>query len=164
MTRRQSGFSLIELLVAVLIMGFGVLGVAALQVLSLQQNRGALLRAEANQLANDLIDRIRVNTLVTYSSAIDAGPAATTDCMINACSTIEMRDYDIAQWKCSITSIDDAGDPYAACAGFTPPIEGSLPNGQGSVALVGGVYEVTVEWDEDNDGTPSSITLRARVN
>lgn len=160
--QRQTGFSLIELLVAVMIMGFGILGVAALQVLSLQQNREALYRAEAVQLGNDLMDRIRVNPTVVYSAPIDADPASTTDCTDLACNTTQMRDYDIAQWKCYINSTDADGNEFASCAAYE--IEGALPNGAGSVALVGDVYEVTVEWDEDGDGTPTSITVRAQAN
>ena len=106
--RQQKGFTLIELLVSVMIMAVGILGVASMQVVSLQQNRGALNRAEATQLANDLMDRLRVNTGVTYSALIDAGPINATSCEINECNPVAMRDYDIAQWKCSIASIDSA--------------------------------------------------------
>ena len=56
-TRSQRGFSLIEILVAVLVMGVGVLGVTGLQMVSLQNNRDALLRTEALQMAYD-IDRV----------------------------------------------------------------------------------------------------------
>ena len=47
--RRIAGFSMIELLVAVLVMGIGVLGITGLQVASMQNNREALLRGEAAQ-------------------------------------------------------------------------------------------------------------------
>ena len=52
---------MIELLVAVLVLAIGVLGITALQMVSLQNNRGALFRAEAVQLAYDMMDRIRAN-------------------------------------------------------------------------------------------------------
>ena len=61
MTHSARGFSMIELLVAVLVMGIGVLGITGLQMVSLQNNRGALVRAEAVQLAYDILDRIRAN-------------------------------------------------------------------------------------------------------
>jgi len=64
-----TGFSMIELLVAVLVMSIGVLGIAALQMVSLQNNRAALVRAEAVALAYDMMDRIRVNPLGTPPGA-----------------------------------------------------------------------------------------------
>lgn len=162
--QHQSGFSLIELLVAVLIMAFGILGVAGLQVISLQQNRAALYRAEAVQLANDLMDRIRVNPNVTYTAAIDADPAATTSCIANSCSPADMRDYDITQWKCAINSVDVDGNTFPVCDANNFNIEGALPDGAGSVLLVAGVYVITVQWDDDGDGVNDSIELQARVN
>jgi type IV pilus assembly protein PilV len=57
----QRGLSMIELLVAVLVLAIGILGITALQMVSLQNNRGALFRAEAVQLAYDMMDRIRAN-------------------------------------------------------------------------------------------------------
>lgn len=167
--KNSQGFSLIELLVAVVVLAVGILGVAGMQVISLQQNRSALYRAEAVQLANDLMDRIRVNTDITYTALMSADPQVTTDCIQNACSRTDMAAYDISQWKCSINSLDSDGTTYTACAGFqnvdgSAGIEGALPEGAGSVALVSGVYEVTVQWQDDSQGTMASITLRAQVN
>jgi len=63
--KKIAGFSMIELLVAVLVMGIGVLGITGLQMVSLQNNRGALLRSEAVMLAYDMLDRIRANPVGT---------------------------------------------------------------------------------------------------
>jgi type IV pilus assembly protein PilV len=160
---------LIELLVAVLIMAVGILGVAGLQVISLQQNRSALFRAEAVQLANDLMDRIRVNTDINYSALIDAEPAMTTSCITNSCSQAQMAAFDIAQWKCAIDMYDADGNLLASCASFgygtgASDLKSALPGGAGSVAQVGGVYVITVRWEDDRDGNTASITLRAQVN
>ncbi|NOX51847.1 MAG: type IV pilus modification protein PilV [Gammaproteobacteria bacterium] len=59
--KQAKGFSMLELLVAVLVMGVGVLGVTGLQMVSLQNNQDALLRGDALQQAYDILDRIRVN-------------------------------------------------------------------------------------------------------
>ena len=66
-TRREAGFSMIELLVAVLVMGIGVLGITALQMVSLQNNRGALMRSEATLRTYDVMDRIRAAQLSVVS-------------------------------------------------------------------------------------------------
>ena len=67
MRRAARGFSMIELLVAVLVMGIGVLGITGLQMVSLQNNRGALTRADAVQLAYDMLDRMRANPGAAYA-------------------------------------------------------------------------------------------------
>ena len=57
--QRQKGFSLVEVLVSVVILSVGILGVAGLQMLSLQQNRNSLFRADALLLGGDILDRMR---------------------------------------------------------------------------------------------------------
>ena len=61
--QRQKGFSLVEVLVSVVILSVGILGVAGLQMLSLQQNRNSLFRADALLLGGDILDRMRANPL-----------------------------------------------------------------------------------------------------
>jgi len=171
----QRGMTLIEVMIAMIILGVGILGVSGMQVISLQQNRSALFRGEATQLANDLMDRVRVNIDVNYNALIDADPTTATSCEVNECNPVGMAAFDISQWKCSINSVDSAGDTYTACD--TYGIDGSLPLGAGAVALVSGVYEVTVQWSDDRvsvlcgvrDGSVdeppcTSIILRAQVN
>jgi len=160
---RQHGFSLVEVLVAVLIAGVGILGVAGLQVVSLQQNRSALLRAEALQISNDMLDRMRANPLTDYAPvALDDAPPNATNCVTNSCDRYEMAEYDIAQWKCSVNSNDDSNVPYEICTSFG--IAGSLPSGAASISKSNGVHEVTLEWVSDRAGKKSAITLRARTD
>ena len=163
MRNKSRGFSLIEVMVSVLIMAVGILGVAGMQVLSLQQNRNALLRDQALQAGNDILDRMRANPLSTYSPiAIDAVPTSTVNCVDNSCDRNEMAEFDIAQWKCRLNPIDVDGDVYSVCAGFNI-VSASLPGGQGSISKVDLVYSVTVTWIRDQNGNTSTITLRAQT-
>jgi type IV pilus assembly protein PilV len=57
--RNQSGISLIEMLIALLVLSFGLLGLAGLQALSLKNNQSAYLRSQATLVAYDVLDRIR---------------------------------------------------------------------------------------------------------
>ncbi len=166
--RRQSGFSLIEVLVSVVIMSVGILGVAGMQVISLQQNRSSLLRAEALQIGNDILDRMRANPQVDYSGIdFDDDPPGNSDCVANTCNRNQMRDFDIAQWKCSINS-----EGHAICG--TYGIVGSLPGGAGAiidntfpdptVCPVTNEICVVVRWEDDRDGTTASISLRTRAD
>ena len=151
----QRGFSMIELLISVLIMSIGVLGMAGLQTLSLQQNRSALLQGEAGLLVNDILDRIRANPSSDYSGiALNTVPGSTTNCVGSICSEVEMMNFDRTQWLCSINSTDAAGVQHTVCGDFG--VTGTMPGGQcvaltdpcagGSIVLAGGIYTVTVQW------------------
>ena len=58
---RSTGFSLIEVLVALLVLLIGLLGVVRMQLLSVQNNQGAYLRTQATYIAADMMDRMRAN-------------------------------------------------------------------------------------------------------
>jgi type IV pilus assembly protein PilV len=59
--RAQSGSTLIEIMVAIVVMAIGLLGLAGLQVNALKFQKSASQRSEASQAASDLADRIRAN-------------------------------------------------------------------------------------------------------
>jgi type IV pilus assembly protein PilV len=160
--RQQTGFTLIEVLVAVVVMSVGILGVAGLQVISLQQNRSAMLRAEALQIGNDMLDRMRANPNEDYAPVtFAAAPASPNDCVAGACTAAQMASYDIAQWKCSINSEDGDGDQYAVCEGYG--IVGSLPGGEASITETDGIHEVIVRWTDTREGTLAQISLQTRT-
>ena len=77
----QRGVSLVEALVALVVMSIGMLGIAALYIESVKANRGALLRTQAVALVLDMADRIRANRLArgTYALALGAAPPATAE-------------------------------------------------------------------------------------
>jgi len=166
------GFSMIELLVAVLVMGIGVLGIAALQMVSLQNNRSALVRAEAVALAYDMMDRIRANPFGTpRGSAYDGldleeAPPTASNCMSSTCSPAQMVDFDQAVWKCQLGAFNEE----SACgdwrtAGAIPPIanQPGLPNGDGAVEVEGsGIVRVTVQWT-DAGGQVQSVVIESQV-
>lgn len=159
--RRAAGFSMIELLVAVLVMGIGVLGITGLQMVSLQNNRDALLRAEATQLAYDMMDRIRANPLGTPPgtpyAGVDIGdaPAGGADCVNNACAANNMVAFDTSVWKCQLgdwhensVCVDYRDDDVIPSEDAQP----GLPDGDGSIEIDGaGVITVTVEWTGPNN-------------
>ena len=167
--RRQRGFSLIEVLVSVVIMSVGILGIAGMQVISLQQNRSALLRAEALQLGNDILDRMRANPLETYAGVAfsDTPPATADNCRVDACTAEEMKDYDTILWQCSIN-----GTAFAICNTWN--VVGNMPGGQGAIVdntgddsacpVEDGEVCVIIRWVDNRDGTYSSVSLRSRTD
>ena len=169
-SRRAGGFSMVELLVAVLIMGVGVLGVTGLQMVSLQNNRDALLRGEAIQVAYDVIDRIRVNRgtgggAAAYVTGFDDDPTAHADCFGGNCSPGQMAIFDLSLWKCSLGKhqADNVCDTLRT-NGFLPELtaQPGLPDGEGSVALAGGLVTVTIRWTGFG-GAQQSIVIESQV-
>ena len=168
--RIQAGFSMIELLVAVLVMGIGVLGITGLQMVSLQNNRGALVRAEAVQLAYDMMDRIRANPGGNYGGVAIGDPAVAPALNCNAvdCPTeANMTAFDLAVWKCSLgdRAIDRAVCNGLRAANVLPPLaaQPGLPSGDGAIAVAaGGIVTITVQWQEPNQPNPTTVVIDSR--
>ena len=111
--RRQRGFSLIEVMVALFVLSIGLLGLAGLQTLGLKFNVQSYQRTQATLNAYDIMDRIRANPVGMTASAydnIDLSPnPSAVDCMAAGCDAAQMADYDIGQWKASLTSLLSQG-------------------------------------------------------
>lgn len=143
---RQRGFSLVEVLVAMVVLSVGLLGIAALYVESLRAGKSALTRSEAVILAADMADRIRANPDAKdkYTKLEDAVGTITAGCNPagGGCTKEEMAANDIAQWS---QLVDDRYDD---------PSTGRLapPNGRGTIGVVNGVdltvYTIGVSWTE----------------
>ena len=99
----QQGFSLVETLVAIIVLSIGMLGIAGLQATSLRLTHDAHLRSQATQLSYDIIARIRSNPTADYSFNGTA-PTSSPDCLGNSssCSPNDIRDYDLAMWSQSV--------------------------------------------------------------
>jgi type IV pilus assembly protein PilV len=81
--KHSRGFTLVEALIALVVLSIGLLGVAALQLSSLRTNGSAAMRSQATMLAYEIVDRMRANQVVAktttdYIIAYAAIPAGTT--------------------------------------------------------------------------------------
>jgi len=97
-SRRQRGFSLVEVLIALVIMSVGMLGIAGLFVQGMQAGRTSVLRHHAVTLAGDVADRIRANPRagVAYE-----GGAADGGCVGYGtdCNEATMAAHDVLLWE-----------------------------------------------------------------
>jgi type IV pilus assembly protein PilV len=122
----QRGTTLIETLVALLVLSIGLLGVAALQVNALQNNQMAHVRSQASVLAYDLADRMRANRAVAlaggYNVAFGSTPTGTN-----------LNQLDVQNWKTALAN--------------------TLPTGDGQLTLVGNVAVIQVRWATRTGGT-----------
>lgn len=101
----KNGYTLVEVLVALLVVSLGLLGMAALQISALKQNQNAYVRSQAIIAANDIMDRMRANkTAVTSgnyfkdSTGYD-GDEADDACEGSVCNSAAMATYDLNNWK-----------------------------------------------------------------
>lgn len=96
----NKGFTLLEVMVALVIFSIGLIGLAGMQGLSLQNNQVAYKRTIATQLVTDMADRIRNNPAGAYDGTIPSS-APTTSCVGPAadCNTVAlMTDHDLFEW------------------------------------------------------------------
>lgn len=141
--KSTSGFTMIEMLIAIIVLSIGLIGIAALQARGQQFNYVAYVRTQASFLAYDIMDRMRLNQKVHVADNKDIpsiynnllATAKATDmsslepnCDLNACSCEDLAKYDLVNWFQSIKS--------------------SLPEGDAEMTLSGGTLRVTIKWQE----------------
>lgn len=147
----QRGFSLIEVLIAALILGIGLVGVAGLQALSLKNNQSAFMRSQATAMAYDLADRMRANVQGANGGLYDPATAAiVAGCVSTAsCSPTEIAQHDIAEWNDTIAEYLPMGEGFV-CLDSTPDDGSSAADPQCDGA--GTEFSIKIWWDDDRDG------------
>jgi type IV pilus assembly protein PilV len=145
--RHMTGVSIVETLVALVIISVGMLGIAGLYLSSLQAGRSANLRVQALNLASELGDRIRANRqgLGKYTAtATDTGTSH--DCAADRCTPQQIAENDLFVWKRAITE--------------------ALPaNANGQVKFIDNAapapdrYEILVTWREAGSDIDSTFKM-----
>lgn len=137
--RRQQGFSLLEVLIAVLILSFGLLGVAAMQVRSLQGTQSSNFRSNAAVLTHEIIDAIRANRSRAPQYVLALGsdiPAGTTAAAV-----------DLANWRRRIAQQLPQGRSSIAVVSTATPVPPN-PSGAPQPASLSVRVTVTLQWQD----------------
>ncbi len=121
---KQSGVTLIEVLISVLILSVGLLGLAAMQLHASRFNHSAYLRSQASFLAYDYYDRMRSNRAeaineTSYLLNLNTTPATPSNCSTSACNESEMAAFDKSQWKQAVTSLLPDSDAEVTTANLS---------------------------------------------
>jgi type IV pilus assembly protein PilV len=130
---RQNGVSLIEVLVAVVVLSIGLLGLAGLQAGGMRVGQSSFHRSQASQLAYDIADRMRANPSDSRAGNYSRSLAATIP---TGSATAEL---DIADWMRRVRA---------------------LPNGQGGITFNDAVATIIVQWD-DQRGSVTDAAVRS---
>lgn len=139
--RHQSGMTLIEVLVAVLILAVGLLGAAVIQLNALKYTDSSRMISQASFIAYDMLDRIRANATADYAwGRAERAPASS--------ASASVRDLDLHDFEANIL-------------GFAGP------SAKGSVAVSANEVTVTISWDDrratNSSDAQETFTLTSRV-
>lgn len=135
---KSQGFTLIEILVAMLVLSIGFLGLAGLQATSMRNNNSANLRSIASLQVYDMVDRMRSNPVGVSQGSynnLNGIPNNAPSCGIGAnCNPASIAQMDTAEWNSTNANL--------------------LPSGQGTVvgAGAGSVFTITLMWDDNRTG------------
>lgn len=167
---RNTGFSLVEVLVSIVVLSFGLLGMVGMQAASLQSNREARVQSSAVLMARELAETIRGNktegvklspdnpylgsfsspmSAITPSYCLDVA-TSTTACTANA----DIANAEMTEW---LTRVDAElpGARVAICFDSAPFDSSGLP--RWACTDTGGVIVIKVGWtrgstDRSNSG------------
>ncbi|ASM53325.1 type IV pilus assembly protein PilV [Pseudoalteromonas nigrifaciens] len=160
--KRRKGFTLIEVLIAFIILSFGLLGAVALQAKAKQASFDSMQRAAAVALGNDIVQRIRANDTITsiklYGSyngkeAIksDSTETESSACFNSSCGSEGIVGLDVVQWKRAISARNNTGslDDATIC------IKSTSEDGTGGKGFN---IEVIISWQGRQEFTANTDT------
>jgi type IV pilus assembly protein PilV len=152
------GFTLVEVLIALVILSVGMLGIAALLLNSLQGSRTALLRTQAVTLAADMAERIRSNRAggTVYDTRNTPTPALQPTCETagSTCTAAQMAQNDLKRWQDAIQS--------------TLPVDTTVAGSGGTVLVqpitpVVNRYTITVGWTQSGDNNLATFSVTVDI-
>ena len=133
--RGTQGFTLIEVLVAIVVLSIGLLGMAKMVMVSSHSNDSAYLRSQATQYAYAILDAMRANRNTAlnqgYDTALGAMPANPGSCVGAVCANLTLAQYDVYTWKQRMAQV--------------------LPSGTASIVTVPAANTtavIIVQWDD----------------
>ena len=140
---KHTGFSLVEVLVALIILSVGMLGIATLFVQSMQAGRTSMFRHHAVTLAGDIADRIRANPRAGIAYE---GPGADNGCIAQGknCTEDAMAANDILLWAEQAADSLPGGEVTVTFTDLTAPPE----------------YTIRVDWDEPGEDPDAPLNYQ----
>lgn len=140
---------MIEALIAFVILSVGLLGIVSLQAMSKQSQHQAVQRARAVSMADDIVERIRINPgalleYVTGTTPVSIATEPTPDCQATACDPNELADHNLWAWEQTMEGAMITADAVNAGGLINPrgcilfaPIPGKLRTG---------LLNVVIQW------------------
>lgn len=136
--RKHSGFTLLEVMVAVFVLSIGLLGLAHLQVTALKANQSADLRTQASFYASDILNRMRANRIASQDGLYNI---ATSDDIPNSGGNVASQDLN--DWRINLARALPGGTGGINCPAFNNLDEF--------------ICTVTIEWRDIQLGMDDNI-------
>ena len=142
---QSRGFTLVEVLVALLVMSIGLLGVGKLVLFSARSNDSAYLRSQATELAYSILEDMRANRQTALNAGYNVAAANTVanpgvQCnQGSACTTgTQLAQYDLYQWATRLQALGPSGNDSVTTNAVTDPTSGTINY----------TATITVSWDD----------------
>lgn len=149
-TKSSGGYTLIEIMVAIVIVSIGLLAYASLQINALSQTHAALFRSQAAISTHDMSDRIRANlpgsVLGGYRTA-ETAALADPNCALG-CTPFNLAVHDLKSWQSLIAQYLPLATGVVSCA------DSDLLDANPCSA--NSVHTIVVSWDDNKDGNADS--------
>lgn len=164
----QRGVTLLENMVALLVISVGMLGFAGMQAFTLRGSASSTHRQLAMQQAQDMADRIRSNPgayfdvtdpVNHYHNVTPKAPATLDDCRADRCDAIALAAYDITEWQLANQALPGAtgiaggyiiSQDLTDAASTTP-----IMLSPGTNMPVRQRFTIAIRWDGNGTGTTS---------
>jgi len=164
-TKHEEGFSLLEVLIAVVIVSVGFLATARMQIEGLRSSQNAYFVSQANFMVREMTDRMRANPLGIAARSYDAmATSALTSwpaCMSaqTLCTPQQIAEADIATWSRHLHPPPGAVDFRALL-----PSSANIA-AEGTVNFDAGTntFTVSVTWSERINGVDEQQTLSVEM-
>ena len=146
----QAGVTLIEVLVTVMILAFGLLGLVGLQAKVQSSLSESYQRTQAVLLVQDMANRISANR-VNAASYVTTAPLGTGDSQPASCAALAGAARDACEWS---HAIQGAAEQQGGAN------VGAMVAGRGCVSQIGAnppVYQITVSWQGMSDISAPSL-------
>lgn len=156
-TGQEAGTSLIEVLIAISILSFGILGIVRMQTSAIANTSLAYQYSQAAQLAQSIAEDIRANPVAAsaglYQVSVDSDPPSfDKDCYRESCTPAELASWNVATWHALLTGYDSASaktEPRIVPLGFnTGKLDIRCPKSCDEDA----VRIITIYWDARHTG------------
>ena len=147
------GFSMLEVLLALVVMSVGLLGAAAMLLDSLRAHGSSLRRIGATQLARDMADRIRANPRARAVYDSRSALPVVVDCAgPSGCDATQLAALDRAHFESAARSLF-AHQEYTASVEFAPAIGPAVPDR----------YVISLRWRDARDATDETDAVALQV-
>lgn len=137
----QAGFSLLEILVTILILAFGLLGLAGLQAKIQVSENESFQRAQAILILQDMANRLSANR-INSASYLTTTPLGTGDTQPNSCTALSGALQDRCEWSRTIKGASERQSGTSASIG-------AMVDGRGCVEQINTnppTYRISVAW------------------